>query len=146
MKSPTKEPTDAFKKWQSNAKVSQRIQRFQRSIKEENWRELSEAIEDMKSDHKKKMSSIIDDRMDAMMRLDVEEVTKPLKTRLVELVQSEVGAIMVALLFQECPFFITRIVFMYIFKTYSRGLIFYTTKNMFMLTFLNYRLWVASQD
>ncbi len=86
----------------------------------------------------------ISDRMDGLMKPEEEEPPKWNWRNLIEVAQSDTGAILIAMLFQECPFFVTRVILMYHYKTHNRGLIFYTIKNIFMLTFLSYKLWVST--
>ncbi len=89
---------------------------------------------------------LIDERINGLLKPVKEEIEESRWKKLVEIAQSDIGAILIALLFQECPFFVTRIVFMYQFQVSNRGLVFYTIKNMFMLTFLSYKLWVTVNE
>ena len=55
-----------------------------------------------------------------------------------KLLQSELGSIIIALILQECPFLIVRLVL--ILKFHKKSVIFYTVKNVAMLIFLLYRV------
>eukprot|EP00794_Sanderia_malayensis_P015375 gene15375-16955_t len=155
----------ALEKWTSNAMVSRRLYRFRQLIIEENWQELSNAIVDLKSagsslDGRKARAArqgqlpfdALDEKLNSLLKeqtveLEQQEEDKMAKLqKMIEMLQSEMGATLIALFFQECPFLVTRVMFMYQFDVLDRGLVFYTIKNVFMLIFLSYKLWVSATE
>ena len=128
--------------------------RVKRSLIEENWHELSATLLEMKrrlnKERLKQDEAAFDEKMKAYPAGMIQSVEPPREddetsswTKWLELIQTEMGGILVALILQEAPFFFARVAFMYQYKLDDRSVVFYTTKNCFMLLFLSYRLWVA---
>ena len=155
-----------LQKWQTSAPASLRLEGLRRSLVEENWKELSQMLRDMKLSKRREVGSREDLFIPALLAKsnqvdekandieveerededDEEEDDRSPWHRWLEVVQTEMGGLLIALFLQEIPFFFTRVAFIYQYKVFDRGLIFYTTKNFFMLCFLNYRLWVATTE
>ena len=154
-----------LQKWQTSFHASLRLDDIKKSLMEENWKQLSQTLKDMKvtrrvEAEKKWMKSAVSaalseyDQADKTVKRvnpeadenEDEEDESSSWHKWLEVVQTEMGGLLIALFLQEIPFFFTRVAFIYKYRVFDRGLIFYTTKNFFMLCFLNYRLWVATTE
>ena len=156
--------SNALQNWQANLHSSVRLHDIRRSLMEENWKQLSQTLLDMKVS-KRMESTMKEESAVSKMLTKYEQDERPSPNieaesdegrdednpflswhRWIEMVQTETGGLLIALFLQEIPFFFTRVAFIYQYRVFDRGLIFYTTKNFFMLCFLNYRLWVATME
>ena len=160
----SKERGNKLEKWRANLHASVRLDDIRRSLIDENWKQLSQTLLDMKASKRMQASVEVESAVSTMLReynRDAEKInsaeeesdeSEDEETKLfswhkwLEVVQTEMGGLLIALFLQEIPFFFSRVAFIYQYKVFDRGLIFYTTKNFFMLCFLNYRLWVATTD
>ena len=156
--------SNALQKWQTNLHASVRLHDIRRSLMEENWKQLSQTLQDMKVSKRMENTMKVESTASIMLtsyeqdekpphNIEMEsdesrDEDSPLFSwhRWIEMVQTETGGLLIALFLQEIPFFFTRVAFIYQYRVFDRGLIFYTTKNFFMLCFLNYRLWVATTE
>lgn len=165
--------------WKNNLPVIVRLESVKRSLVEENWKELSQTLREMKiskvRETAKQSESLLmekindyqeSDKMKEEENVDCDDDNDDTDVddddfddndkgdgdgrsslhKWLEVVQTEMGGLLIALFLQEIPFFFTRVAFIYQYQVFDRGLIFYTTKNFFMLCFLNYRLWVATTE
>lgn len=151
----------SLQKWQASLPVTVRLESAKKALNEENWVELSKTFEDMKMSKRReiaKQNEIATQEMlkEAMSKEEIAYVEESEEDddeddrsswhKWLEVVQTELGGLLIALFLQEIPFFFTRVAFIYEYQVIDRGVLFYTTKNFFMLCFLNYRLWVATTE